>query len=201
MGIKEVEATLKEALKKPEDDDLREKYVNGIIEYLKTQKCTDKLITVVVKGIDIDRAANFYDYLQDASKEDFQSAWKQIQENKEIIFNKGNNGLKFVLGLLGLSFITHGNAEGIRGAIIFKLISMLTGDKKLISEETYTSTILDYFVDDVINCKNYPEWKTFKQSGTVLKKFAELLIQVTDGEQKEKYKSIRQWALNAMSFS
>ena len=194
MEIKEVEVVLTEALGKPEDDGLRAKYADVISGYLKDHKSSDELVTIVVKGINLDRASNYFDYLEGVSKNDIQSVWKQVRENKEIPFNKDNNGLKFISGLLGLSFMNVGNMESQGGNIISKLVSMVNDDKKIVASGTYGPIILDYFVNDILTVKNYPKWETFRQSGEVLKRFAELILQVTSGEQEEKYKSIRRWA-------
>ena len=198
MEIKEIEAVLTEALGKPEDDALQAKYTDAISGYLKDHKSNDELMAIVVKGIDIDRAANYFDYLEGVSKNGIQSVWKQVRENKEIPTNKDNNGLKFVSGLLGLSFMNVGNMESQGGNIISKLVAMVSDDKKPIPAGTYGSIILDYFVDDVLTIKNYPKWESFRQPGEVLKRFAELLLQITAGEQEEKYKGIRQWATNGV---
>ena len=194
MEIKEIEAVLKAALEKPEDDKLQAKYADAVSGYLKNHKSSDDLMTIVVKGIDIDRAANYFDYLEGVSKNDMQSVWKQVRENKEILFNKDNNGLKFVAGLLGLSFMNVGNMESQAGNIISKLVSMVNDDKKPLSSGKYGPIILDYFVNDVLEIKNYPSWDTFKQPGEVLKSFAELILQIIPGKQDEKYKGIGLWA-------
>ena len=118
MEIKDIETVLTEALVKPDDNDLRNKYVDSITEYLTDHKSSDEIVTVVVKGINIDRAANYYDYLESIPKNDIPSIWKQVRENKEILSNKDNNGLKFVSGLIALSFMKAGNVESKNGNFI-----------------------------------------------------------------------------------
>ena len=167
MEIKEVKTVLIGALEKPENDSMKVKYADSITEYLKNHKSSDELITIVVNGVDIDRAANYFDYLEGVSKNDLQSVWKQVRENKEILLNKNNNGLKFVAGLLGLSFMNVGNMEIQRGNILSKLVSMVDDDKKPISSRIYEPIILDYFVNDIAEIKNYPRWDTFRQSGVI----------------------------------
>ena len=198
MEIKEVKTVLIGALEKPENDSMKVKYADSMAEYLKNHKSSDELISIVVNGVDIDRAANYFDYLEGVSKNDLQSVWKQVRENKEILLNKNNNGLKFVAGLLGLSFMNVGNMEIQRGNILSKLVSMVDDDKKPISSRIYEPIILDYFVNDIAEIKNYPRWETFRQTGEIQKRFAEILLQSTLYEQEEKYKGIRQWATSGV---
>lgn len=200
MEIKEVEAALEEALKKPEDEGLKTKYADAITAYLKEKKSSDEVVSIVVRGIDLDRAANYFDYLDSVNKNDIQSVWKQIRESKVVSENKNNNGLKLVSGLLSQAFMKVGNTESQTGNIVSKLIALIDDEKHLIPDKVYGPIVLDYFVDEALTGGKYPEWDSFKISGANNKRFAEIILTVTECDE-EKYKSIRQWASRGIRFA
>ena len=74
-----------------------------IADYLKTNKSSDELVSIVVGGMDIDRGSNYLDYVASVSKGDIPSIWKQIRENKEADNNESKNGLKFFFALLTIA--------------------------------------------------------------------------------------------------
>lgn len=201
MEIKEVVTVLEEALGKPEDDGLKTKYAETIAAFLKENKSSDELVSIVVRGIDLDRASNYFDYLESVNKNDLQSVWKQIRESKTVSENKDNKGLKLLAGLLSLSFMKVGNIESQCGNIITRMISMIDDDKHPISDKEYTSVLIDFFVEEVLPSGKYPEWESFKIPGAVNKRLAEVVLQITAGADEEKYKSIRQWANRGIRFA
>ena len=91
MDVKDIEKTLIDALQAPDDPELRIRYGDAITEHLKDKRSTGEIVSIVIRGIDIDRAANYYDYLERASKNDLQSVWKQVRESKEAKRNTDNH--------------------------------------------------------------------------------------------------------------
>ncbi len=193
MELKDIEVVLAEAIEKPDNDELKEKYAELISAYLKTNKSSDELVSIVVKGMDIDRGSNYLDYVAGVSKGDIPSVWKQIRENKEAVNNKNNNGLKLLSALLALAVMKEGSIEGQTGNIVTKIVAVVSDEKKPVAVKVYSPIILDYFVEDVLTAK-YPNWENLHLSGETNKRFAEILLDVTAGEHEEKYKDIRQWA-------
>ena len=195
MELKDIETVLIEALQKPEDESCKGKYEESISAYLKEhKKSSDELITIIVKGMNIDRGANFLDFVAEVPKGDIQSLWKQVRENKEVVNNKDSNGLKLLLALLGLAIMQAGSIENQTGNIITKIVALVSDEKKPISERVYNPIVSDYFVEDVLKVK-YPSWESLKLTGETNKIFAEILLKSIEGEQDEKYKSFRQWVV------
>lgn len=203
MELKELEVTLTDALQNSENDESKVKYADAITAYLKEHKSSNEIITIVVRGMDIDRAANYFDHLERLSKNDLQSVWKQIKDNKEIMSNSNYNGLKFISGMLGLSFMKVGNIESYTGNLAAKIVSIVCNEKHAIAFSSYKPIVLDYFVDEIdkMQLQNYPKWETLKKSGGICKQFAELLLNITDDEKGDKYNTIRKWASIGISFS
>ncbi len=200
MEIKDIELVLKEALANPKDVTLKEKYCTCILDYCKNRKSSDELVTIVVQGIDIDQASSYFDYLESVSKNDIQSIWKQIRENKTVLENKQNNGVKLISGVTGLSLMKTGQLESISGSVVTKLMNMVFNEKKPVARENYEQIIMDYLVEMIAPLKSFPQWESMKLSGTVYKKFAGLLLDVTVNKQNE-YERIRQWASAGMKYA
>ena len=100
MEIKELKSILDAAQKDEKNDAARNHYYDAITKCLKGKKISDEVLSVIIRGVDIDRAANFFDYLEKVQKNDIQSLWKRIRENKEIKDNSNNNAVKFLSALL-----------------------------------------------------------------------------------------------------
>ena len=190
MEIKDLEKVLQASLENNNDEVLKNKYIDGLVEYLKKHKLSDELITIVVKGINIDCGSNFFDSLEFNNKNDIQSLWKLVRENKEIKFNKNGNGLRFVVGLLALSIMSKGNTEKLSGNLIAKIVSMIGSEKNVIPASMYEPIMIEFFIDDICILKQYPKWDLFGLSGNTNKIFAELLVKLLTLKGEQKYQEM-----------
>lgn len=194
MEINEIKQLLNNALQSPENISLNTQYGDAIAGYLEDKKSTDEIISIVIQGIDIDRAANYYDYLESVPKNDLPHIWKQIRQNREIKENTDLRAFKFIAGLLAQAFLKVGNMDTLLGNIIALMVDMLTSKKKEAAAEIYGPIILDYVLDVLDPKTPLPKWDTIKTSEDICKQFAELLLVVTANDSSDNYKPIRQWA-------
>ena len=201
MEIKDVEKALTEALQAPENTDLQAKYCDAVAEYLKENKSSDEILSIVIRGIDIDRAANYYDYLESASWNDLQSLMKQIRQSKEIKESKDDHAIKFLAGMLSMALMKAGNMENQCGNIITMIVAVITSEKKPLSVEIYGPILQDYVVEDLNPKVVFPQWKSIKASEDVCQQFSEILLNATNCEHVENYKSIRQWANRGLLYA
>ena len=192
MEIREIESALDQALLQPNNDEVIARYGELVSTYLKENKSSDEIVSIVVRGINIDWASNYYDYVENAPKNDMPSIWKQIRESKDIAENKSNNGLRFISGLLSMAFMKAGNIESYAGNIITKLVNMIDDDKRPVIKESYMPILSDSFIDEVESLNMYPRWEDLRLTGEINKRFAELVSQVTIGDD-DKHKSLKHW--------
>lgn len=194
MEIQEIKKIFEEALRAPQNTELQGKYGDAIAKYLKEKKSTDEILTIVISGIDIDRAANYFDFLQDVSKNDLQIIMKQVRQNKQVKEGIDDHVLKFLSGMLSQAFMKAGNMESQCGNIMTLLMTSLASEKKPVSSKIYAPIFLDYIVEDLYTLKALPKWETIKASEEIYKHFAEIIVDITEDANDEKYKSIRTWA-------
>lgn len=195
MEIKEIELKLMETLNDSDNEIVKKQYIEAISDYLKNNKSCTEILSIVVRGIDIDRASNYYDYLEGVSKNDIQIIWKQVKDNKEITKNTNNNGIKFLSGLLSLSFLKVSYLELLASNIIIKLVNMSQDDKFNFTHEDYISAFNDYFVEEMLTLQKYPEWEDLNTSGEITKKFAEDIIYSLSKNQEDEHTAIKKWAI------
>lgn len=201
MSIKDVEEVLQETLKEPEKSAYKSRYADSIAGYFKENKLNSEILSVVVRGVDVDRASNFFDYIETASKNDMQSIWKKIRENEVIAENKNNCGLKFMLLFLTQCFMHIGNIDGFSGNIITKLVSIIDDEKKKIPEATYKPIIYDYLIEDIIPIGTFLKCDTINTSGDILKRFFEILLSTIEELDKDECKKLEQWARYGLKYS
>lgn len=201
MEIKDIEKALSNALQAQEDEALRSKYCASVADYLKEHKSSDEVVSIVIRGIDLDRAANYFDFLEGVSKNDLQNIWKQIRQSKELKEGQADHVLKFLAGMLAMSFMKAGNMRSLCGSIVTALVGMIADEKRPVSDKTYGPILCDYVLDDLNPKEALPQWDTIKASDEVCQQFAEILLKVTDGENAEKYKLVRQWATKGIRYT
>lgn len=201
MSIQDVEEALQEALKEPEKARNKSRYAETIAGYFKDNKSNNEIISVVIRGVDLDRASNFFDYIETVSKNEMQSIWKQIRENELIVENKNNYGLKFLLLLLTQCFMHIGNIDGFSGGIITKLVSIIGDEEKKIPKTTYKPIINEYFIEDIIPIGTFIKCDTINTSGDILKRFYEIILSTIEEIDNEEYKKLEQWTRYGLKYS
>ena len=202
MTIKEIEQVLEEALTNPDNSELKTRYSESVTACIKEDKPDEGLISVIVRGFDIDEAVNLFDYIRSlTNKNDIQSIWKLMRENKTLSETNANNGLKLLLSLLGISISKSGNFESIRGSIISKIVSMIDDSKNPISKDSYTNSIRKYFIDGILSSCNEISWKSFNLSGNDAKRLSEIILEAIDSNEDEKYHSVLLWAKNGSRYA
>ena len=201
MSIDVVEKIMHEAVKAPDDEKVRNQYCDAVVDYLKESKTPEEILPIVLQGIDIDNAANYYDYLDSAPKNQIQDKWKSIKKKLKELDNTPIPVLKFLAGLLSQTLMKGSNLEPLCGKVMSELVSMVTSKKKPVAINTYRPILKDYLVDDLNPKTSFPKWETINASEENCKKFAEILLEVTDGEDEQKYRAIRQCASQGINIA
>ncbi len=194
MEIKDIEKALSDALQAPEDENARNRYCSSVADYLKGKKSSVEIISIVIRGIELDHAANYFDFLEGASKNELQSIWKQIRQSKALKEGKKTHSLMFLSCMLPLSFMKVGNMESLCGNIITTIVGMISPEKGSLSVKVYGPIICDCFLDDLNPKVTLPSWESVKVSEKTCQQFAEILLKATDGEKADQYKTVRLWA-------
>ena len=201
MEIKEIEKILTDALREPDNTNLQVKYCDAITKYLKDNKSSEEILSIVIRGVDIDRAANYFDYLENVSKNDLEVILKQIRKGKKIKEIRGDYILKFLSGMFSMALMKVGNLESQCGNIITLIVATITAEKKPIPEIIYTPILQDYVLDDLDPKTVLPKWEAINIREEVLKEFAEIVLKIADGDNSDKYKSVRMWANRGMQYA
>lgn len=200
MTLDVIKKDMNEAIKAPDDEKLKDQYAKAIVAYLKESDSPEAILPIVIQGFDIDNAANYFDYLDNIPKNQIQNKWKDIRKKiktKELD-NMRSFVLKFLTRLLSQTIIKGGNLEALCGKVMGELVTMITTDKNPVTIKTYGPILREYLVDDLDPKTALPKWETINASGKTCKQFAEILLEVIEGEDAEKYKSIRQYALQGI---
>lgn len=192
MELIEVEKCLKESLES-KNADVKKHYSDGLKEYFSNHKSTNEIVSIVVRGIEVDRAEIYYEYVKQAQKNDIPSIWKQVRENKEISENKNNNGLRFMCGFMRIALPKSSLLNNNLGGIITKIVSMITNDKNPIVQSIYEPILREYFLNHIVSLTVFPQYASIKITGNVGKKFAEILLDSISSDE-EKYNNIFKWA-------
>ena len=200
MEIKDVEYALSKALTNPHEELSNKEYTELVWEYLKEKKSNDEIISIIIEGLEVDGASTFFEYFSLAQKNDIPSIWKQIRENKTIIENKDNNGLRFLIKLFTISFSPSSNIVGLSGNIISKITSIVDNAKKPISSKVYKEIIITDFVEKVFEKSPFPAWESFKINGTSCKRFADIILESIEGEENN-YSLLRRWASQGLEYA
>lgn len=198
MTLETVEKIMHEAIKAPDDEKLRKQYCDAVTDYLKESKSPDDILPFVIQGVDIDDAANYFDYLDSTPKNQIKNRWKSISKKIKELNNMRDSVMKFLAGLLSQTLIKGSNLESICGKVMSELVTMISSEKTPVTIMTYGPIMKEYLVNDLDPKTSFPRWETIEASGKTIKQFAEMLLEVTEGEDAGKYKAIRQCALQGI---
>lgn len=201
MNIKDLENALSDALKSPDNSDFQQKYCDSITEYLEDNKSAVDILPIVIQGIDIDRCANYFDYLEIASNTYLKNLWKELRKDEIIEEVENDRLLKFLSGILFMSFIGAGYLGKHFGSIITLLVERINSPQKPISIKVYGPILRDYTLDDLEPNSTLPKWESIRASGEKSKEFAKIVLDSTDGDDADKYKFIRQWARRGLHYA
>lgn len=202
MEIKDVQEALSNALQAPEDEAARNKYCSSVADYLKGGEPSVEIVSIVIRGIELDHAANFLDFLEGVSKDKLKNIWKkQIQQSKELKEGKKTHSLMFLSCMLSVSFMKVGNMESLRESIITAIVELISDDKNNLPVKTYGPIICDCFLDDFNPKSDLPGWDSIKISVETCRQFAEILLNATDGKKAEQYKMVRLWAARGVRYA
>ena len=201
MDIKDLEKTLNDVMKSPEDTDLQEKYCDSIVEFLNSNEQVDEILPIVIEGIDIDRAANFFDYLEDASNKSLKKLWKKLRSDNSVKEANSVNVLKFLSGLLWMSFMGAGNLGNHFGNIMTLLVECIHAPQNAILAEVYGPILCDYIFDDLDQKSTLPKWEAIKDFEGKGKEFCTIILNSTDGDNADQYMFIRKWASRGIRYA
>ncbi len=202
MEIKDIEKALSEALQAPEDEEARNKYRTAIEDYLKGKNSSEEIVSIVIRGIELDRAADYFDFLAGASEKELESIWKkQIHQRKVLKEGKKTHLLMFFSGMLRMAFMKEGHMEILCGSIITAMVEMISEKKSPLPVKTYEPIICDFFLDDLDPKSTLPGWETIKTTDKNSQHFARILLGTTEGKKAEQYNKVRIWATMGLRYT
>lgn len=194
MELKELEERLDECMMENSDDDKIAEYTDALCTCLETEKVSAELIAIVVRGIEIDRGANFFDYAEGMSQNELQDVWKMIRNNAEIT-GAGEKAVKFLSGLFYAAFVSETELASLRGNVLSFLTKLIC--KKTIPEELYAPVLLDYFVLGLPLEFRYPIWENLGVEPETVNGFCEMMLHIIEWDTvAQRNDLLRQW-LNA----
>ncbi len=194
MKIETIEESMRIALKNLENIEEIKKYQNDVIEYLTENKVTDEIITVVVKGFNIDQGINFFDYLDNISNEELKVVWLKIKKNKEIKENNNNNGISFLIALFSFSFMNNKLLFSQKNIVINLIMTIIGVKKRKLKAEIYEPIIKEYIIDYFPENFEFPEWEIMELDGWHQKEFAKIVLDIIEKENGKKKTRIWFWA-------
>ena len=160
MKIEHIEQLVDNCQKNKTDMNAKAKLDEAISDYLKENKVTDDILSIIIKAMIIDRGSNFYDYLTGLNENELQEVMKTIKNNKTVKDGSSANALRMLIGLFYLSVIGEGNLASLIGRLI-ELIAVKTGDGKgSISDSVYAPIVDDYFIQEFDKSFSWPDWNT-----------------------------------------
>lgn len=163
---------------------------------------TEEVVSIVIRGIDLDRGANYFDSLERAQEKELKAVWKQIhRQSKKMTEEQTDLVLKFLFGMLWMSFMKAGKMEILCGDILIELVGMIMNKKRPVSDQIYGQILRDYLLDDLDPRNALPEWNSIKASAEDCQQFAQILLKGSGGENTEKYTQIRRWAESGLRYT
>ncbi len=201
MEIKTVERALINALNDKTKDELKGHYENCVYQYLKDNKPSGEIISLVVRGMDIDQGTNFYDCLESMQEKELQELYKTIKGNTEVEKNVSGNGLKFVSGMLVLPITHVGKTMSIFGSLLVLMNTLVYSDKHPIGESACNSIIREFFFDGIIMETVFPKWETIRVRPEAVKAFAETIYRAADIPEDNLFMNIKSWANLGIQFA
>lgn len=195
----QLQELMEKALNNPEDSAANIEYIDAVLDYLDKKKTTNDILSIIIEGIDIDRAANYYDYFTSLEKKEVQNEWKIIKKNSEIKKN-GRNALKFITGILTLCFLKEGYLEGLCGDVVCFLVDMIDSETKTIVAKTYTPVINAYFLEDLGTDIELPKYDTINAPYRKLKRLGEIIVESISEKDTFAYMPIMQWSKKGIDY-
>ncbi|MBQ7864191.1 MAG: hypothetical protein IJ353_06990 [Lachnospiraceae bacterium] len=200
MDIKRLKEIVAAAICAPENVEITSEYAKGLEEYIKDNKTTEDVIGLVVSAIDIDRGANYFDYLEGLGKNDLLSEWKRIRESKTVKGEGDENVIKFLFGLLYLSVIQSGCLESIVGSVVATITNCLGTESKGVEVTCYGPIFEDYFIAEVPTKTKFPSWEQLKISPETIKKFSmQMLKSIGSGSYENQH--VKNWLNDGMNYA
>jgi len=195
MTINEISELQEKCLKKLDDDNLAHDYSNAVADYLKNNKIGDDILRVIIKGVEIDRASNFFDYFETISKKDIKEVWKLLKRNDLFKENYQNNSIKLLAGMIYMALLNNEAIISIAPGIFSEINAIIASKKKSVAPNVYKSILADYCFAELPD-KNtaLPEWKALKVAPTVVQNFVNYALEtVTDDEGLKSKLYINNW--------
>lgn len=191
MQITRVEKLLKECLENISDDNKAAEYSNTMCAYLETEKLSNELITLIVRGIEIDQGSNFFDYIDGLSSNKLPEVWKIIKNNTEVK-NSSENAIKFLSNFLYATFVSKQDSKVICGKVLTFLMQSI--EKKNITEELCEPILRDYFLRELPSNFQYPAWEKLEVTPETKRIFCKILQNIIEkDEESRKNISLNRW--------
>ncbi|MCQ2495991.1 MAG: hypothetical protein MJ131_05310 [Lachnospiraceae bacterium] len=195
MSINEIRELQKECLDHLDDYSLARRYSELLEKYLNDEKTTDEIISVIINGIDIDRASALFDYFESAQKSDIQDCWKKIKKNTVFKDNKKNASVKLLVGMIYMTLIKNENVIVICPGVFRSFINLINDDKKPIIASVYGPILVDYCFSELQKQYNkFPEWEDLKIAPQIVNSFIEIAIDIINKNDTLKdYYDLNKW--------
>jgi hypothetical protein len=200
MKIEDIEKLGSCALKDMDNVETTKIYVDELIGYIKENKIDDEIISVVIRNVDVDKGANFFDELESLPVSALQSVVKKIKGNDDLTKHNANS-LKFLCGMTYMCLLKSGNMDSVTGTVFLMLAENI---KKNVKEknEVYPSVLEDYLIEEIKTGVDLPDWSKLKISAEAIKIISEELLKITGKNDKyERNLSFKTWLNNGRSFA
>lgn len=183
MNTKQIVEIQKRCLEKIDDDTLAREYAEAVADFLKSNKINDEIITIILGGIEIDRATNFFDYLESISKNEVQDCWKIIKNNTVFKANTQNSSLKILSGLIFMILLRNEAISTIAAGVFSAFVTTVTSNKNSIPKNVYKPIVLDYCLAELPKKNaNLPGLLELKVAPAIAQKFITLSLDVIQDE-------------------
>lgn len=200
--LKQLEMSLNASLQDLKNDEKATEYANCLTTYLQSNIVTAEVVSIIVKGMDIDRGANFADYLEGVSQKDLINIWKSIKKSVEIKIAKNGNGIKFLSCLFYLAMIKVGMMGTQLGNILAYLTTLISEDNTQTPLEIYGPIVKDYIFCELPDNYEFPKWEDIKAADTIKKSFSEKMLEAISSDREGKLNfRLKMWLSSGVKFA
>ena len=194
MDIKELNSLMQKCIKGKDNIKSMEQYEDALAEFLKKNKVNAEIVSLVIQGVSIDNAINFFDYFEEQNEKEITNIWKQIKLAPELKDKPGKNTVEFLTALLYLSFVSSSAIVKIQPGVISEFVRIYNSDKCNVTEVDKKAIVVDRFINEFPDSYEFPDWKNIKAASSNIKKFTDILIAILDSFEGKTHTKMRVWA-------
>lgn len=177
MKIEEISKCLQECLKVPDDGNRIYAYKNEINQYLAKEGIDEKIIDIVIKGIDIDNG-EILDFLIGLDERELKEVWMKIRKNSDISNGTNIKAFKLIVIMFCESLNKSGNLDKISVDIFKCMMNMINGKKSAISSSEYKKIIEKEFVECINKDCKMLNWQEVKDGENQIESFTSIMQEI-----------------------